>query len=137
MRKLSLIISAFVIFVNASAQTTTPGVRLTIGAAAKTYSGTYSINATNGPITNVTYQIGVPFIGVTANLSSNTYSGSSGTYTYTSSRTFDIGFPWGELFTNKTFSRDFFTVSKGYFADRVELNWRVLNNESIVLGFGI
>jgi hypothetical protein len=135
MRKLALIVSAIVFFINTSAQTTTPGVRLTIGTAAKTYTGTYSLSATNGPITSITYQIGLPLLGVTANLSSNTYSGSSGTYTYTTSRTFDIGFPWGELFINKTFANDYFTISKGYFADRVELNWRILNNESIVTNF--
>lgn len=131
MRKLTLIISAIVFFINASAQTTTPGVRLTIGAAAGKYTGTTEFST----VKYLTYQIGAPLLGVTANLSSNTYSGSSGTYTYTTSRTFDIGFPWGELFINKTFANDYFTISKGYFADRVELNWRVLNNESIVTNF--
>lgn len=140
MRNSLLILFAIASINNASAQTLTPqttttGVRLTIGAAAKTYTGTYSFSATNGPITNITYHIGVPLLGVTANLSSNTYSGSSGTYSYTTSRTFDIGFPWGELFVNKTFAKDYFTISKGYFSDRVELNWRVLNNESYVTNF--
>lgn len=128
MRKISFILLVFCTFFGAFAQTTTKGVKLTIGAAANTYnysSGTAISVGNNRTLKSMTFQIGSPFMGVTqlsTRLESNTYS-------YTNLRSaVDVGFPWGQLFINKTFSNDQFTVSKGYFSDRVEINWRALNN---------
>ena len=45
----------------------------------------------------------------------------------------DLGFPWGIRYRYSTFSEDAFTVSKGYFSDRIEINWDIkMNREKIV-----
>jgi hypothetical protein len=123
------------IFIGAFAQTPTTGVRLTIGAAGNSYnysSGTAISVGNSRTLKSMTFQIGAPFMGVnqlTTSLSSSTYS-----FTNLHNR-LDIGFPWGELFINKTFSKDQFTVSKGYFPDRVEMNWRVTNNANAITSY--
>ena len=56
---------------------------------------------------------------------------------YIQSNTKDLGFPWGVNYFPSTFQEEGFTVSKGYFSDRVELNWRVYNNSDRITGFEI
>lgn len=45
----------------------------------------------------------------------------------------DLGFPWGIRYRYNTFSEDAFTVSKGYYSDRIEINWDIkMNREKII-----
>lgn len=112
-----------------NAQIETRGVKLNLGGAAGTYNQTGSdrVNLNNGNyIKNITFFVGGSFLGLNKTSEDNPFT--YGQY----DRKFKLGFPWGELFVNKTFSYDRFTVSKGYFADRVELNWSILNNASSI-----
>jgi hypothetical protein len=126
-----IVIILLVVVINSSlfAQVETGGVKFNFGGSAGTYNqtGTDKINLSGGNyIKTITFQIGTPFLGLNKSTSDNPFT--YGTY----DRKFKVGFPWGELLVNKTFSYDRFTVSKGYFADRIELNWSILNNGSAI-----
>ncbi len=45
-----------------------------------------------------------------------------------SSTRLDIRFPWNILYLYDTFSEDYFTVSKGYYGDKIKLDWEIKNN---------
>ncbi len=75
-------------------------------------------------IGSVSLQVGLPYMGVIdkpfANSPSQYYKQ-------------DLGFPWGIRYRYNTFSEDAFTVSKGYFSDRIEINWDIkMNREKII-----
>ncbi len=40
----------------------------------------------------------------------------------------DVRFPWDVLYLQNTFSKDFFEVSKGYYGDKVKIEWEIRNN---------
>ncbi|WP_394749231.1 LamG-like jellyroll fold domain-containing protein [Spongiimicrobium salis] len=73
-----------------------------------------------------TLQVGVPYLGV-----------STPTAARNSQR--DIRFPWDVLYLTSTFGElpEQFSVSTGFYGDRVELNWQVLNNQNLITGFQI
>lgn len=141
MRKLILFALALFYLLPSFAQSTARGVQLTIGSAAKTYnysSGTAISLPAGRTVKSISYRIGQPFMGVKVNtsVSAGTYTYSSSNFSYSNLRSkLDVGFPFGTLFVNNTFSADYFTISKGYFSDRVELNWRVLNNKDGITGY--
>ncbi len=107
------------------------GVATVIGAAASqkdnlNHTLTQTVNGVNKTFTlqNVSVQVGMPYMGVI-----NAPHGANPTQNYTK----DLGFPWGIRYRYNTFSEDAFTVSKGYFSDRIELNWDVkMNRDKIV-----
>lgn len=73
---------------------------------------------------SVSIQAGLPYMGVIdapfANKPSQNYIN-------------DMGFPWGIRYRYNTFSEDAFTVSKGYYSDRIEINWDIkMNREKII-----
>jgi hypothetical protein len=75
-------------------------------------------------IQRVSLQVGMPYMGVTDKPYTN-----NPTQNYTK----DLGFPWGIRYRYNTFSEDAFTVSKGYFSDRIEINWDIkMNREKII-----
>lgn len=139
MRKLLLIAFVCLSVLSSYGQSTAPGVQLTIGSAAGTYNystGTAIPLSAGRTVKSIAFRIGQPFMGVKTSVSAGTYTYSSSNYTYTNLRSnLDVGFPYGTMFVNKTFSTEYFTVSKGYFSDRVELNWRVLNNKNAITGY--
>lgn len=102
------------------------GVKLNLGATSGTYNATYNGSQSG----KITVHVGAPFMGVKEPVNNIPF-------TYVKVKSTDVAFPWGELLVNKTFSRDEFTVSKGYFTDRIELNWRILNNISNITSFQV
>ncbi|EIA09131.1 LamG domain-containing protein [Flavobacterium frigoris] len=107
------------------------GVATVIGAAASAkenlnHTLTQKVNGVNKTFTiqKVSLQVGMPYMGVTDKPYTN-----NPTQNYTK----DLGFPWGIRYRYNTFSEDAFTVSKGYFSDRIEINWDVkMNREKII-----
>ncbi|MNK06805.1 hypothetical protein D3C87_247070 [compost metagenome] len=87
---------------------------------------TTPVNGVNKTITikSVGIQVGMPYMGVKDAPFTN-----NPTQYYRN----DLGFPWGIRYRYNTFSEDAFTVSKGYFSDRIELNWDIkMNRDKIV-----
>ena len=107
------------------------GVTSVIGAAASQKENlnrtlTQNINGVNKTFTiqKVSIQVGMPYMGVTDKPYTN-----NPTQYYKQ----DLGFPWGIRYRYNTFSEDTFTVSKGYFSDKIEINWDVkMNREKII-----
>ncbi len=62
-----------------------------------------------------TIQVGVPYLG-TSNVANNT----------------DARFPWDILYIFGTFAEESFDVSKGYFGDKVLLQWELRNNFNLI-----
>ncbi|CAM1344888.1 LamG-like jellyroll fold domain-containing protein [Tenacibaculum amylolyticum] len=67
---------------------------------------------------NYVLQVGIPYLGV-----------NNGVHT---TNPVDVRFPWDILYLYGTFSDDSFNVSKGYFGDKVLINWRLRNNQEEV-----
>lgn len=101
------------------------GVATVIGAAASTNNLNPGIGLTvNGvarTLTKVSLQVGLPYMGII-----------DAPYTNNPSQYYkqDLGFPWGIRYSYNTFSEDAFTVSKGYFSDKIEINWDVKTNRT-------
>lgn len=111
------------------------GVKSVIGASASTRDNlnlqlTQTRNGVNGTFTikSVGIQVGLPYMGITD---------ASQTNNPTQNYQRDLGFPWGIRYVYSTFSDDAFTVSKGYYTDKVLINWIIKNNASLISDFVI
>lgn len=111
------------------------GVATVIGAASAqkdnlNHTLTQKVNGVNKTFTiqHVGLQIGMPYMGVIDAPHNNVVSQN---YKH------DLGFPWGIRYRYNTFSEDAFTVSKGYFSDRIELNWDVKMNQDKIVSISI
>ena len=71
-------------------------------------------------ISSISMLVGMPYMGITKGVSVDT--------AYTQNYAKDLGFPWGIRYLNNTFGEDAFTVSKGYFSDKIEINWNIKKN---------
>jgi len=92
------------------------------GARVVTVSQASSTQASNS---NQFYvQVGLPYLGIT--------TGSVHTTTPV-----DVRFPWHILYLYDTFAEETFTVSKGYFTDKVKISWNVRANQDLISGFYI
>ncbi len=69
---------------------------------------------------NYTLQVGMPILGL--NQQTTTRPVSPG----------DIRFPWGVLYLFDTFSEDSFDISKGYYGDKVLINWELRSNFDLI-----
>jgi len=69
-------------------------------------------------------QVGIPYLGITAAPNS--------VHTTTPS---DVRFPWHILYLYDTFADESFSVSKGYYTDKVIINWQIRNNQNLITGF--
>lgn len=109
------------------------GVKTVIGASASQKDNlnlqlTQTRNGVSGTfkINNVGVQVGMPYMGVIdvpqTNNPNQFYK-------------MDLGFPWGIRYRYSTFSEDAITVSKGYYTDKVSINWGVKNNVSLITSF--
>ena len=80
----------------------------------------------NGTVNSNQYsiQVGLPYLGITESSERTTTP-------------LDIRFPWDILYFYDTFSEESFTVSKGYFTDKVKINWAIRANQNLILGFYI
>jgi hypothetical protein len=112
------------------------GVKSVIGAYASKKDNlglnlTKPVNgvSTNFTISSVSMQVGMPYMGLTKGA---TISAAS-TQNYIK----DLGFPWGIRYRYTTFSEDAFTVSKGYFSDRIELNWDIKKNQEKIISISV
>ncbi len=65
----------------------------------------------------LTFQVGVPILGTNKAVSERRFA------------PLDIRFPWDIFYQYQTFAPEFFEISKGYFGDKVRLNWEFLNNQ--------
>jgi hypothetical protein len=111
------------------------GVKSVIGASASqrdnlNYQLTQTRNGVNGTFTikSVGVQVGLPYMGVTNVPQTNNPAQNYRT---------DLGFPWGIRYRYSTFSEDAFTVSKGYYTDKVSINWGIKNNTGLITDFVI
>lgn len=108
------------------------GVKSVIGAAASQNNVNLQLTQTRGgvngtfTIKSVGIQVGLPYMGV-INVPQN--NNPSQNYRM------DLGFPWGIRYRYSTFSEDVFTVSKGYYTDKVSINWQVKANQSLISDF--
>jgi len=109
------------------------GVKSVIGAAASNRDNlnlqlTQTRNGVNGTfrINSVGIQVGLPYMGVTNVPQSNNPS---------QNYKMDLGFPWSIRYRYSTFSEDAFTVSKGYYTDKVSINWGIKNNATLITSF--
>jgi hypothetical protein len=111
------------------------GVATVIGAAASQKENlnstlTQSVNGVNKTFTiqKVGIQVGLPYMGViNAPFTNNPIQ-------YYKQ---DLGFPWGIRYRYNTFAEDAFTVSKGYFSDRIEINWAIKQNQDKIISISI
>ena len=111
------------------------GVATVIGAASsnkenlnQTITGTVNGVSKTFTIQKVGISVGLPYMGVI-----NAPHAANPTQNYTK----DLGFPWGIRYRYNTFSEDAFTVSKGYFSDRIELNWDIKQNRDRIISISI
>lgn len=80
-------------------------------------------------IGSVSLQVGMPYMGLTKGSTVNEAS----TQNYSK----DLGFPWGIRYRYNTFSEDAFTVSKGYYSDRIEINWDIKTNRDKIISISV
>ena len=111
------------------------GVKSVIGASASQTTNlnlqlTQTRNGVNGTFTikSVGIQVGLPYMGITD---------ASQTNNPTQNYQRDLGFPWGIRYVYSTFADDAFTVSKGYYTDKVLISWIIKNNRSLISDFVI
>lgn len=104
------------------------GVKSAIGAASskKENLGLNLTKPVNGvsktfTISSMSILVGMPYMGLIKGATDNIAS----TQNYSK----DLGFPWGIRYLNNTFAEDAFTISKGYFSDRIEINWAIKKNQ--------
>jgi hypothetical protein len=109
-----------------------PGVKSVIGASSSQKKNigntrTQTVNGVNKTFTieSVNILVGSPYLGLTKGAT----SGAPSTQNYQK----DLGFPWGIRYLYNTFSEDAFTVSKGYYSDRIEINWDIKKNQEKIV----
>jgi len=92
---------------------------------------TQTRNGVNGTFTlrSISVQVGMPFMGVIANVPQSTE--------LSQYYQMDLGFPWGIRYRYSTFSEDAFSVSKGYYSDKVNINWQIKANLNLISDFAI
>jgi hypothetical protein len=89
------------------------------------------VNGVSTPytISSVSMQVGMPYMGLT--------KGASAAAVSTQNYIKDLGFPWGIRYRYTTFAEDAFTVSKGYFSDRIEINWDIKKNQEKIISIAV
>jgi len=92
---------------------------------------TQTRNGVNGTFTlrSISVQVGMPYMGVIANVPQSTE--------LSQYYRMDLGFPWGIRYRYTTFSEDAFSISKGYYSDKVNINWQIKANLNLISDFAI
>ena len=92
---------------------------------------TQTRNGVNGTFTlrSISVQVGMPFMGVIANVPQSTE--------LSQYYQMDLGFPWGIRYRYTTFSEEAFSISKGYYSDKVNINWQIKANLNLISDFAI
>lgn len=92
---------------------------------------TQTRNGVNGTFTlrSISVQVGMPYMGVIANVPQST--------DLSQYYRMDLGFPWGIRYRYTTFSEDAFSISKGYYSDKVNINWQIKANLNLISDFAI
>jgi len=94
-------------------QTTPKGARIVTAAQ--------TIQTNNTGSNNYTIQTGLPILGQNRNVT-----------TPPATQDLQIRFPWGVLYLFDTFSEDSFEVSKGFFGDKILVNWQIGANANLI-----
>lgn len=135
MKKYILVLSLILLSCGVLLAQEQKGVATVIGAASSSNDNlnrtlTQTVNGVNTTFTiqKVSISVGLPYMGVI-----NAPHGDSPSQNYAK----DLGFPWGIRYRYNTFSEDAFTVSKGYFSDRIELNWDIKMNRERVISISV
>ncbi|TKB98881.1 LamG-like jellyroll fold domain-containing protein [Pedobacter cryophilus] len=135
MKKYILVLSLILLSCGVLLAQEQKGVATVIGAASSNNENlnrtlTTTVNGVNRTITiqKVSVSVGLPYMGVI-----NAPHSATPTQYYKH----DLGFPWGIRYRYNTFSEDAFTVSKGYFSDRIELNWDIKQNRDRIISLSI
>lgn len=109
------------------------GVKSVIGSASSkignlNHTLTLPVNGIDSSVTinSVSMLVGMTYMGITRGVTIDT--------SYTQNYLKDLGFPWGVRYLYNTFGEDAFTVSKGYFSDKIEVNWDIKKNLSKITG---
>ena len=79
-------------------------------------------------INSFSLNVGLPYMGIIKTSTINNTNKNLNIY---------LGFPWNTLYKYNTFNENFFTVSKGYYSDKIQLNWVILDNKDDILRFTI
>ena len=79
-------------------------------------------------INSVSLNVGLPYMGIIKPSTINNTNQNLNIY---------LGFPWNTLYKYNTFNENFFTVSKGYYTDKIQLNWVILENQDDISKFTI
>jgi len=77
-----------------------------------------AVQEKNGATGKYTYQVGVPYLGINKNVTPTTKH--------------TPRFPWDVQYLYGTFAEETFDISKGYFGDKVLLQWELRNNFDLI-----
>lgn len=92
---------------------------LTSGLLAQNDKGAKIVTVSQAIKSNgYTIQVGLPILGVKSNARITT--------------PIDVRFPWDALYLYKTFADESFSVSKGYYGDKILINWDLRANSNLV-----
>ena len=125
----SYVLFFFILFLSGSAVFAQGNNRIFFGGAAantKNLNYSTSVNTANGS-ENITVQsmnviVGMPLLG--QRMVPNPLNPS----TTENNEQVDLGFPWNVSYFYDTFADHAITISKGYYSDKVQLDWQLLNN---------
>lgn len=77
-------------------------------------------------VNNYSIHVGLPFLGDNSVERINNPSFERKT------KPLDIRFPWGVLYLYSTFAEESFDISKGYFGDKILINWDIRSNFDLI-----
>lgn len=139
MKKLSLtlLLGLVALTVNGQIQET-EGVKSVISASASRAENlNHTVTDQSSPtqtvtINSVSMVVGSPYLGI---IQSPFQPSNPSNYTVDYQK--DLGFPWGVYYAFDTFEERSLKISKGYYSDRVDINWDISSNSDKITGYNI
>ena len=116
----------------------TDGVKSIISASASRAENlNHSVTDQSSPTQSVTIHsvsmvVGSPYLGI---VQSPFQPSNPSNYSVDYQK--DLGFPWGVYYAFDTFEERSLKISKGYYSDRVDINWDILSNSDKITGYNI
>ena len=139
MKKLSLTLLLGLVSLSVYGQIQeTEGVKSIISASASRVENlNHSVTDQSSPTQSVTIHsvsmvVGSPYLGI---VQSPFQPSNPSNYTVDYQK--DLGFPWGVYYAFDTFEERSLKISKGYYSDRVDINWDILSNSDKITGYNI
>ncbi|MDA8917844.1 LamG domain-containing protein [Flavobacteriaceae bacterium] len=114
------------------------GVKSVVSAAASRAENlNHTVTDQSSPTQTVTIHsvsmvVGSPYLGI---VQSPFQSATPSNYSVDYQK--DLGFPWGIYYAFDTFEERSLKISKGYYSDRVDINWDISNNSDKITGYNI